>query len=162
MMGGMTKRAGEPRARSRGWSNSHMRLFCADRVSANASTVIAATRFNWRMSLSSKAWGLADSTSKIPRVFVRLSSGTAIIDRAPSCRQAARSTRGSISASSHSRIRPFRAHIPENPNCGSKRVPTWGAVPCAATQTVSLSSLKAMAAPVARVADMARSSIIAQ
>ncbi|PYV66800.1 MAG: hypothetical protein DMG96_41300, partial [Acidobacteria bacterium] len=36
-----------------------MRLFCADRVSANASTVIAATRFSWRMSLSSKAWGLA-------------------------------------------------------------------------------------------------------
>jgi len=88
----------------------------------------------------------------------RSSNGTAIMDRAPSRWQAARSTRGSVSASSQNRIRPLLTHIPENPNFWSKRIPRSGAGPCAAMQTISVRPRKAIAAPMAFVANKARSS----
>src|SRR5258708_6711345 len=103
-------------------------------------------------SLLSNAWGVDDSTSKTPSVRRKWRSGATRMERTPSRRQLAQSTREFDSASWQSSTSPVRTHSAESPLSVCRRTPISGAVrPVRARQIISLPRRKAMAAPVAPV-----------
>src|SRR5713101_3238572 len=103
-------------------------------------------------SLLSNACGVDDSTSKTPRVRRKWRSGATRMERTPSRRQLAQSTRAFDSASWQSSTSPVRTHSAESPLSVCRRTPISGAVrPVRARQIISLPRRNAMAAPVAPV-----------
>src|SRR5205823_14789731 len=78
-------------------------------------------------------------------------TGKTTIERTPSARHAAASTRGSLSVSSVRMVMPVRKHSPERPESERKVVPISGARPVLARQMTSLPCRSDTAVPLALV-----------
>src|ERR1700730_383459 len=87
--------------------------------------------------------------------------GAARIDRTPSRRQASASARESVSESSQRKGFPLRMHSPDKPESTFTRVPSGGPpLPTLARHIMGPLSTSAIAAPVPRMSERARSLIV--